>query len=272
MLVFIHINKTGGRTARYILRSSFGLRHCEVQPWHARWKGAPFSMQDLHRVRKLYPNLKSIAGHRVTGHVDLQEDGREFRYFTLMRDPLTSCASRFQYQVNVSKKHKNLVFEDWIQQDTVRNYQTKWIAGVDDVSEAIRIIHDKNIFVCMTERYDESLLLLKRLVANDLNIAYRRVNVARDNAIKERLLTTDSTRKMLIEAQRADLELYDYVRHGLFPTYQKEYGPSLEADVANYQQTRENNFNYWNLTLSRLKQYMLYKPLVYLYRRGVTIG
>ena len=271
MLVFIHINKTGGRTARYILRSSFGLRHCEVQPWHARWTGTPFSTHDLLRLRRYYPSLKSIAGHRVTGYVDLQLDGKELTYFTLIRDPLRSCASRFQYQVNIARK-KNLVFEEWIQQDWARNYQTKWIAGVDDVAEAIRIIHDKNIFVGLTERYDESMLLLKALMANDLNISYRRVNVARDNTIKERLLSTESTRQMLIEAQQADLELYEYVRLELFPTYQREYGPSLAADVAYYQQTRSNNFNYWNLTLSRLKQYVLYKPLLYLYRRGVTVG
>jgi hypothetical protein len=109
-------------------------------------------------------------------------------------------------------------------------------------------------------------------MANELNISYRRVNVARDNTIKERLLSTESTRQMLIESQQADLELYDYVRQELFPSYQREYGPLLEADVADYQQTRGNNFNYWKLTLSRLKQYMLYKPLLYLYRRGVTVG
>ena len=270
MLVFIHISKTGGRTVRYILRSSYGLRHCEVQPWHARWTGPPFSPHDLQRVRRFYPNLKSIAGHRVTGYVDLRENGTEFRHFTFMRDPLKTCASRFQYKVNVSRK-KNLVFEEWIQQHWTRNHQTKWIAGVGDVAEAIRIIQDKNIFVGLAERFDESMLLLKALMANDLNISYRRVNVARDNTIKERLLSTESTRQMLIEAQQADLELYDYVRQELFPTYQREYGPSLEADVADYQETSGTSFNTRNLTLSRLKQYMLYKPLLYLHRKGIAV-
>ncbi len=270
MLVFIHMNKTGGTTVTYILRSSFGLRHCQVEPWHARWTGPPFSTHDLQRLRRFYPNLKSIAGHRVTGYVDLQEDGTEFRYFTLMRDPLKLCASRFQYKVNVARK-KNLVFEEWIQRDWPRSHQTKWIAGVDDVAEAIRIIQDKNIFVGLTERFDESMVLLKALMANDLDISYKRVNVARDNTIKERLLATESNRQMLIEAQQADLELYDYVRQELYPTFQREYGPSLEADVARYRQTQSNNFNYWNLTLCRLKHYMLYRPLLELYRRGVKV-
>ena len=273
MLVFVHINKTGGNTVSHILRSSYGLRHCQVEPWHApwtTWTDPPFSAHDLQRLRRFYPGLKSIAGHRIFGYVDLQENGTAFRYFTFMRDPLKSCASRFQYKVQVSGK-KNFVFEKWIQQDSTRNHQTKWIAGVDDAAEAIRIIQDKSIFVGLTERFDESMVLLKALRANDLNISYRRVNVARDNTLAERLLSTDSTRQMLIEAQKADLELYNFVKQELYPTYQREYGPALEADVARYRQTQSHTFNYWNLTLCRLKHYMLYKPLLYLYRRGVRV-
>jgi hypothetical protein len=270
MLVFIHINKTAGRTVRYILRSSFGLRHCEVEPWHAPWTDPPFSTDDLRRLRKLYPNLESIGGHRLRAHVDLQENGTDFRYFTFMRDPLKTCASRFQFNVQHRGK-KHLVFEDWIQKDWTRNHQTKMIAGVADADEAIRIIQAKDIFVGLTERFDESMVLLKALMANKLNIAYKPVNVARSHTLAESLLSTESTRQMLIEANQADLALYNFVRQELYPTFQREYGPSLEADVAYYRQTRDNNFNYWNLTLSRLKQYLVYKPLLYLYRRGITV-
>jgi hypothetical protein len=270
MFVFIHINKTGGNTISHMLRSSYGFRHCQVEPWHARWTGEPFSTYDLQRLRKFYPELKSIAGHRIFGHVDLQEDGTDFKYFTIMRDPLKSCASRFQYKVQVSGK-KDLVFEEWIQQDWTRNHQTKWIAGVADVDEAIRIIKSKDIFVGLTERFDESMVLLKALVAHDLNISYKRVNVASDNSIKERLLTSDRTRHLLIEAQQADLELYNYVSQELYPSYQREYGSRLEADVANFHQTQSNNFNYWNLTLCRLKHYLLYNPMLYLYRKGIRV-
>ena len=37
LLVFVHINKTAGTTLRYILRSSYGARHCDVEPWHGAW-------------------------------------------------------------------------------------------------------------------------------------------------------------------------------------------------------------------------------------------
>src|SRR3989304_3570927 len=184
MLVFIHINKTAGRTVRYILRSSFGLRHCEVEPWRAPGTDPPFSTYDLQRLRRFYPNLESIGGHRVTGYVDLQENGTQFKYFTFMRDPLKTCASRFQYNIQYRGK-KHLIFEEWIQKEWTRNHQTKMIAGVPDVNKAIRIIQDKNIFVGLTERFDESMVLLKALVADNLNISYKPVNVAPQKALAE---------------------------------------------------------------------------------------
>ncbi len=270
MLVFIHINKTGGRTVRYILRSTFGTRHCEVEPWHARWADPPFSSEDLRRLRKVYPNLKSIGGHRLRGYVDLQDNGTEFQYFTFMREPVKTSASHFQYNVDYRGKI-DLVFEDWIQQDWPRNRQTKMIAGEADVDKAIRILEGKRVFVGMTERFDESMVLLKVLMAPSLNLAYRRVNVARNNALAENLLSTESTRQMLIEANRADLALYNYVKEEYYPTFQRDYGPSLEEDVARYRKTQSADFDLWNLTLSRLKQYLIYQPLLALYRRGVRL-
>jgi len=270
MLVFIHINKTGGSTVRYILRSTFGIDHCEVEPWHAQWTDPPFSSQDLQRLRKLYPHLQSIGGHRVTGYIDLQENGTQFKYFTVMRDPIKTCASRFQYNVQYRKK-KNLVFEEWIQKEWTRNHQTKLIAGVADVNKAIQIIKDKNIFVGLTERFDESMVLLKALLASNLNISYEPVNVARKNNLAEGLLSTASTRQMLIEANQADLELYKFVKDEIYPTFQREYGPKLLRDVTGYKQDREINFNTRNITLSRMKQYLVYKPLLYLHRKGVAV-
>jgi hypothetical protein len=215
----------------------------------------------LQRVRKLYPRLESIAGHRVSGSVDLRENGTAFEYFTFMREPLKTCASRFQYNVQYRGK-KDLVFEEWIQKEWTRNHQTKLIAGVADVEEAIRVIRAKNIFIGLTERFDESMVLLKALKANQLNISYARVNAARDNSLAKGLLENENTRQMLIEANQADLGLYHYVKEELYPTFQRAYGPRLEADVVSYQQTQSNDFNRWNLTLSRVKQYLLYKPFL----------
>lgn len=270
MLVFIHINKTAGRTVRYILRSSFGADHCEAEPWHAQWQDPPFSAPDLRRLRRIYPSLRSIGGHRVTGFVDLEENGTRFDYFTFMRDPLKTCASRFQYNVQYRGK-KDLVFEDWISKEWTRNNQTRMIAGSTDAARAIRTIREKNIFVGLTEHFDESMLLLRALRAPNLNISYRPINVARKNELAQQLLSNERTRAMLIDANRADLELYEFVRQELFPGFQREYGPDLGSDLAEYQANRDLHFNSRNITISRLKQYMIYKPLLYMYRRGLRM-
>jgi hypothetical protein len=269
MLVFVHINKTAGSTVRYILRSSYGSRHCDVEPWRADWDEEPFSTADLRRLRRIYPRLASIAGHRVTGYADLHENGTEFTYFTVLRDPLKLCASRFQYHVN--RKKKGLVFEEWIQRDWLRNAQTKRIAGTTSADDAIRIIQAKGMFVGLTERFDESMVLLKALRANDLNIAYTPVNVARDDSLARELLAKTSTRQALMEANEADLELYEYVRTELYPRFVRDFGAGLDEAVAEYQGGAGRRFDRRKVASYRLKRHGLYRPILRLYRwRGTN--
>lgn len=271
LLVHIHISKTGGSTLNHILRSSYGARHCPVEPWDVRWGESPFSAGDLRRLRKFYPNLKSVAGHRVVGYVDLEEQGRDVRYFALMRDPIKACASRFQHKVQRSGKPRH-DFENWVQKDWTRNRHTKAIGRTDDVDDAIRRIREKNIFILLAERYDESLVLLERLVASDLDISYKSVNVAKSKAIVQDLLSTTRTRQMIEESQKADVELYRYVKQEFYPEYQRAYGPRLSEDVARYRETRRNEFNNRNILMSRLKAYSIYKPALYLHRKGVKVA
>lgn len=269
MLVFIHINKTAGRTVRYILRSSYGARHCEVEPWHAPWDGPPFSAADLRRLRKIYPRLASIAGHRLTGFADLGEQGPALRYFTFLRDPVALCASRFQYHIEYRKK-KGVVFEEWIGREWLRDAQTKQIGGTSSVDDAVRMLTTKAVLVGLTERFDESLVLLKGLRARDLDIDYVPVNVARTNKLANELLSNPSTRQAIVDANSSDVALYDYVKSELYPSIQRDYGSSLADDVAEYQKNRNRGFNARKLTASRLKQYGVYQPLLHLYRKKTT--
>lgn len=269
MLVFVHLNKTAGSTVNQILRSSYGTQHCSVQPWHSEWGGAPFSKADLQRLRRLYPNLKSISGHRVVGYEDLAVNGAELKYFTVMRDPVKASASSFQHKKQISGKPES--FEEWIEKDWTRNRQTKMIAGVEDVNEAIRMIEKKEIFVGLTEHFDESMVLLKGLVAGELDIAYRRVNVAPSSSIAEDLLTTRRTREILEEAHQVDTELWNYVRREIFPTYREEYGSKYEETLDRFKQGQPGRFNEWNVAASRMKVHLLYRPLLFLSRKGLPI-
>lgn len=269
MLVFIHIHKNAGSTVQYILRSTFGARHCNVESWRGRGFWAdPFTAADLHRLRRVYPRLASVAGHHLRPYNGLESVCPELRYFALLRDPLKRSASNYQYVVQVLGKPFS--FEQWIAQEMHRNRQTKMLAGTADVDAALRVIKEKEIFVGLTERFDETMLLLRRLVAPELNIAYEAVNVARRNSLAQELLETPRTRDMLIDANRADRMLYAAVKHELYPRYQEAYGPTLETDLAHYRQ-RQGRPNRYNLLLSGAKRALFYKPLVYLARHGVPL-
>jgi hypothetical protein len=268
MLVFVHINKTAGSTVRYILRSSYGARHCDVEPWHAG-SDEPFSTQDLRRLRRIYPTLASIAGHRVTGYTELREHGTEFSYFTFLRDPLKLCASRFQYHVDHRRK-THLVFEEWIRQDWLRNAQTQRIAGTQNVEDAIRVMGEREMFVGLTERFDESMILLKALRARDLDLGYAPVNVAKRSSIASTLLADERSRQALVDANRADLALYEYVERELHPVLERDFGDGFAEAVARYRRDRRQSFNRRNLTVSRVKRHGLYRPLLRLYRARGT--
>jgi hypothetical protein len=271
LLVFVHINKAAGTTLRYILRSSYGPRHCDVEPWHGAWVDPPFSTEDLRRVRKLYPRLASIAGHRISGYVDLEEEGTDFRYLTFLREPIALCASRFQYQLDYRKK-QDLVFEDWIEKAWARDAQTQRIGGTTDPADAIRVIERKSMFVGLTERFDESIVLLQAQRAPDLNIAYAPVNVARSSDIAKGLLADPRTRQMIVDANAADLELYDHVVHAIYPAQQRAYGASLPSTVATFREGVQQRYDRRNLALYGLKQRAMLKPTLRLYRGRRTGG
>ena len=271
LLVFVHINKTAGTTLRYILRSSYGARHCDVEPWHAAWSDPPFSTADLERVRKLYPRLASIAGHRITGYVDLEEAGTDLRYLTFLREPVALCASRFQYQLDYRKK-KNLVFEEWIEKDWVRNSQTQLIGGTTDPAHATSVIDRKEMFVGLTERFDESIVMLRELRAPDLQIGYRPVNVAKSSGVAKRLLSDPRTRQLIVDANQADLELYDHVMREVYPAQERAYGTSLSRSVDSFREETRKHYDRRNLALYGLKQRMLLRPTIRLYRGRRTGG
>ncbi|HSJ45326.1 MAG TPA: hypothetical protein VK923_11650 [Euzebyales bacterium] len=72
------------------------------------------------------------------------------------------------------------------------------------------------------------MLLLQALRAKDLDIAYRRVNVAQRNTIAAELLANERARRLLTEANQQDLQLYRYASEVWYPRLQREYGPALD--------------------------------------------
>lgn len=253
MLAFIHIEKTAGTTIDHILRSSYGIRHCEVRPLRKQKDVfKPFSPADLRLTVRLHPaGLRSIAGHSVTPYMGL-EQVRPLRYFTFLRDPLKQCASYYQYLVD--RHGKRMDFGRWIAQEWPRNMQCKRLAGVADAGAAIQIIADKEIFVGLVEQFDDSLTLLKALQAPNLNLFYQARNIAPRQSLAQELLDNSSTLAMLSEATDEDQKLYHYAIEAIFPRQQAEASGRIGDDD---KQGRENKLNQ---TVNRVYRNLVYKP------------
>lgn len=268
MLAFIHIHKTGGTTLQWILRSTLGPRYCEVKPLtipptfaQTPWL-APATVTDLDYTRALYPQLEGIGGHHIQPHMPLHETYPGLKYFTFMRDPVKMRASMYQHGVNTLGE-ANCILEEWRQEEQSQNRQTKMIAGTADVNKAIDIIQQQEIFVGLTERFNESLLLLKAIVENNLNIAYKRMNVAEGDTAAKRLLASEQGRAMLREGNEADHALFEFVQQEWYPRYQQAYGRTLAEDVARYQE-KLSQFGHRQVSLAFMSKPRLFKLLLLL--------
>ena len=84
----------------------------------------------------------------------------------------------------------------------------------------------------LLERFEESLLLLKKLVAPELHLAYERRNTAEDDSVARRLRSDPESLARIRQMYAADLPLHAWVRDELWREYEQAYGPGLAEDAA----------------------------------------
>jgi hypothetical protein len=269
LLAYVHIMKTGGQTMCDILRQSFPGRHCDLQVKGVATAG------DLRFARRFYPRLRSIAGHGVVPPSDLATDCDSIRFFAFLRDPVERCISHYQYRRN---KDETSDFEAWLALNA--EYQTRFLCRKHDAADpwsmpadadrAIEVVERHLGFVGLQERFDESLLLLRRWVADErFDIEYRSRNVARSGALRERLLG-DARVVAMIEAHHVqDAKLYRHVRDVVYPRQVQCYGPGLAADVGELKRRLPApQKRVLARALASVQRGLLYKPLARRRPRG----
>ena len=260
MLAFVHIRKTAGSTVDTILRQSFGVRHCRVRHGKKRAANPVIVADELQRCRWVYWGMECVSGHGIVPHSDLETLYPNIRYFTFLREPLARCASDYQFRLQRGGMTRS--FDEWIETDIARNHQTKKIGGADNAETAIEILNSRMGFVGIGERFNESIVIFKRWVADPrLDIRYKSKNVAKDSSIKKRLLNNPATRAMLIAANEEDLKLYQYVRDTVFPKQIAEYGESFQDDVREFEADNDPLPVLPRQLFSILVRELVYKPL-----------
>ncbi len=235
LIGYVHIPKTGGTTMKFVLRNSFGWRHCDVLTLRP---DRIFSDEELRFARRLYPGLRSIAGHHLKPHAGSLCDAID--YFTLLRDPVTRCASHFQQQLRRGSRVKNWTrvdagtpklrysLEEFLEHEG--NHQTQRIAGRVDLDQALEELRGKYFAVGLTEDFAQSLRVFARLCPYELDLRYSARKVAPDDTVKKALLDDRDTRELIAQANAVDQQLYDYVRETLFPAQLAKAGFDGSAD------------------------------------------
>ena len=221
MIGFVHVNKTGGSTVKFILRNSFGLGHCQVSSLDPE---GVCTGGDVRFARRVYFGLKSISGHHLvhpTAHID-----EPILYFTFLREPLERCASHYQHVKRARRrKGKDISLEEFLALPRMNNLQVKKIAGGPDLDEAKRELAENYFFVGLVERFAQSVALLGRLCPYKLDLRYVRLHVAKDNTAKREALADPGSRKRLEAANELDRELYAYARDELYPAFLEKGDP-----------------------------------------------
>ncbi len=272
MLAFIHVAKTGGKTVNMLLRSSFGAAYARALPWTGitpndqtkEFVVPKYGIDEFRRLRRLCPFMRCVGGHAITLWSGLHEI-QPTRYFAMMREPLRRGASHYQFHARTDRAP--LSWEQWVNWPVHQNHQVRMFARDGNPEAAIRAIERHEVFVGLTERYDESLLILERVVAPELNIAYRRLNTASDNTITDQLLEDPARRESLRGMYSQEIPLYEYVVNDLFPRFQREYGPNLARDVEEFRRRRRDRVNGWNLRWHALYERLVLAPVVHRHQR-----
>jgi hypothetical protein len=212
LVAFVHIQKTAGTSVKFILKHSFGLTHCDVNPIDPA-PGRIFAAPDLALVRRVYPKLRSISGHEIvepTRHL-----GAAVTPFTMLREPVARMISHFQDKQ--IRGRADLEIDDFLDDPAQHDFQVRKIAGAPDLDKAKALLTERYFFVGLTERFAESMRLFARVCPYPIDLRSRRQNCARDDRIGRRLRGNRVLLERIREANRLDAALHRYVEERLLP-------------------------------------------------------
>lgn len=212
-ICFLHIEKAAGTTLNEIMRNNFYFYYA-VSPYlfNKNIDNQDFFLkkEELNVIRKLIPNFVAYGGHSVRLYEDYGEDMIKF---TFVRNPVDRYLSHYFYQKQVMKVDWSI--EEYLRHENFNNFMCKKICGFDSFEKAKKIIDGDDVFVGVLEKFDESLILLKKFVdesqsADDFVINYEVRNANTNKQGRELQLLMNDYIDRINDNNKEDIKLYKY--------------------------------------------------------------
>lgn len=234
-LIFIHIPKTAGSTFLQVVKRQY--RKNEFLYLHLTEEDKVFldAMTDDEKR-----GIKCLSGHIRYGYHRFLPGSCD--YITFLRHPVKRVVSLYYYILR-NKHHyfhermvsEKLSLEGFVNLPTevyveISNQQTDLLSSYPEPGNPFDTAKDnisKFLFTGITERFDESLVLLSRK-AGWRNIYYNSSNISKNYEIGQVL--TDKVKERILERNDLDMRLYTFASE-LFERAIAEYGSSFEDDL-----------------------------------------
>ncbi|MBE9190340.1 sulfotransferase family 2 domain-containing protein [Gloeocapsopsis crepidinum LEGE 06123] len=246
-IIFLHIPKSAGSTLNTVINrqyrkefifSIYGFERSEREVKTAE------QFKALPETRRR--NIKLLRGHIGFGlHKYLVQPSI---YITLLRDPIKRVLSQYYYILRQPEhplykelKTNNMSLQDYVISGidpNVNNGQTKALAGVKATTikfgeVPITLLEDaqKNIqehfaVVGLTEKFDESLILLQKVLGWK-SLFYTKKNVAKNQQSKD-ISAADMT--LIQQYNELDIELYNFAEKYV-ENKMNQYKDSFQKDL-----------------------------------------
>ncbi|WP_193224500.1 sulfotransferase family 2 domain-containing protein [Bacillus sp. B1-b2] len=239
LTIFLHVPKTGGTT----LNSIF-IRQYQESAFHNHdtYDRQIIPLSELNQEQKAF--IRAVAGHHYYGVHELFN--KSFQYFTMLRHPVDRVLSLYFYL-----KESNYPGYEWMKEMTIeefvqtpseaQNNQTGLLCGysmVPNVKIAKKRI-DAFEIVGITERFDESLFLLKKAF-NWENIEYVKHNITKSRLSKREIPA--EVISLILQNNEMDLEIYEYAR-GLLERKLKLLSKQEKGELKHFLKTQNRKFS-----------------------------
>jgi hypothetical protein len=249
-IVFLHIPKTAGTTLHRIIERQYRpeeLYSPGLTKGHQVGELAKLSEERRAEIRM----FRGHMGFGVDRHLPVPAT-----YMTILREPIDRVVS-YYYFIRRTPDHYLHDFVEFGETDLktfvdskahvmIDNAQTRVLSGVwhgppfggctEEMLETAKSnLRDRFAVVGLTERFDETLLLMKRAFGWR-NVFYTRQNVSSRRPSRKEL--APETLQAIASTNQLDIALYRYAA-GLFEEQVSRYGSSFVAQVKAFRLTNE---------------------------------